>query len=147
MKEDLLHYIWQFRQYSALDIYTQDGQRLSVVKAGKHNHHAGPDFENASIQINDLLLNGDVEIHVKSSDWNRHSNLKDAAYNKVILHVVWEDDKDIFNKQHEKIPTLELKNIVDTKLLKRYEVLMENERWIACQDFLMIEMTFLLVNC
>lgn len=135
MKEDLLHYIWQFRQYSNLDIYTQDRQLIHVVKTGILNHHAGPDFENSSIKISQLLWNGDVEVHLKSSDWNRHKHHTDKSYNKVILHVVWQDDKEIFNQAGEKIPTLELSGIVDESLLSRYKFLMENKKWIPCQDF------------
>ena len=98
MQETLLHYIWQFRQHNSLCLITQDNQPLQVLKAGIHNAHAGPDFENARLRINETEWAGQVEIHVQSSDWNKHQHQKAAAYNNVMLHVVCEDDDSIRNQ-------------------------------------------------
>lgn len=136
MKEALLHYIWQYRQYAALKLKTKCGQSIQVLKTGIHNTHAGPDFEYAHICIGNTKWAGSVEVHLKSSDWNKHKHQNDAAYNNVILHVVWEDDTSIQNQLGEQIPTLELKNLVSEKLLSKYELLMQHKAWIPCENFI-----------
>lgn len=88
MKEALLHYVWQYRQYAALKLKTQCGQAIQVLKTGIHNTHAGPDFECSHICIEKTKWVGNVEIHLKSSDWNKHKHQEDVAYNNVVLHVV-----------------------------------------------------------
>lgn len=134
MQEALLHYIWQYRQYSTLGLKTQCGQSLSVLKVGMHNSDAGPDFENARIRLGSMEWVGQVEIHIKSSDWLKHHHQKDAAYNNVILHVVWEDDLPIVNQSGEEMPTLELAPLVDREMLDSYRLLMNSRLWIPCQS-------------
>lgn len=79
---------------------------------------------------------GHIEIHLKSSDWKKYKDQEDAAYNNVILHVVWEDDVVIRNFLGETIPTLQLKNIVDVKLLNRCELFMTSKAWITCEKLI-----------
>ena len=134
MKENLLHYIWQFRQYELLDLKLTNNKPISIKSVGLMNYDAGPDFINSSIVVDDIVWVGCVEIHNKSSDWIKHGHQLDTAYNAVILHVVWENDKQIYNKAGELIPTLELKNIVDSDFLSRYELLKNNTNWIPCQN-------------
>ena len=75
---------------------TADGEAIQVVHPGTHNTDAGPDFFNSKVRIGETLWVGNVEIHVRSSDWNRHDHSSDEAYNNVILHVVHEDDTMIY---------------------------------------------------
>ena len=49
-----------------------------------------------------------MEIHVKSSDWNRHGHNKDEAYNNVILHVVAVNDMPVSNANGDPVTTLEI---------------------------------------
>ena len=56
----------------------------------------GPDFFNAQLSIGTQMWAGNVEIHVKSSDWYVHHHETDAAYDNVILHVVWEHNMEIY---------------------------------------------------
>ena len=88
MKEDFLQYIWQYRLFAAVDLVTTDNQLVSIVKPGQLNRNAGPDFFNAQIKIDHQLWAGNVEIHIKSSDWYIHGHEKDSNYDNVILHVV-----------------------------------------------------------
>jgi hypothetical protein len=39
-----------------------------------------------------FTLRGDVELHVRSSDFRRHRHHEDRAYQRLVLHVVFEDD-------------------------------------------------------
>ena len=90
--EKLMHYVWQHKLWLQSDMTTVDGRRVQVIDPGLHNNNAGPDFFNAKLQIGGELWCGNVEIHVRASDWNRHGHQNDAAYDSVILHVVGTDD-------------------------------------------------------
>lgn len=135
MTEDFLHYLWK---YSLLDqpLLLNNGERCQVIKAGTHNSHAGPDFLDARIRIGETLWAGNVEIHINASDWYHHEHQKDDAYDNVILHVVFVEDKTVRRKSGEAIPTLELSGKFDTMLLRRYQTLMENKSWVACESLI-----------
>ncbi len=132
MQEDLLHFIWQYQYYNLLEIITEDGEQIQVIKPGIHNHDAGPDFEQAKIIIDNVEWNGDVEIHIKSSDWKLHNHQNDKSYNKVVLHVVWENNKEVAREDGTKMPTLILKPLVNKKLIKKANVLIHNIEPISC---------------
>ena len=86
MREEFLYYIWENR-LTDKDLKTVEGEAVEVVATGFRNTDSGPDFLEAKIQIGDKLWAGHVEIHVKTSDWNRHGHQTDKAYKNVIL--VW----------------------------------------------------------
>jgi len=123
MKEDLLHYIWKYKKYPVASIRTTKGHVLSVQSSGTHNQLSGPDFFNAKLVIDEQLWAGNVEIHIKSSDWYAHNHETDANYDNVILHVVWEDDVAVFRSDASEIPTLELKKYISAELLSNYKKL------------------------
>lgn len=131
MKEELLHYIWKFQKFNQKQLYTTEGESIIVIHPGNHNHHSGPDFKEAKIKIGSTEWFGNVEIHVKSSDWFQHQHQKDSNYQNVILHVVWEHDLDEFHR-----PTLTLSEKVSKLLINRYESLMQKESFISCEDHL-----------
>ena len=134
MEEKLLHYIWQNQCFTTSSLLTSQSLSLLVLSPGIYNHHAGPDFEQVKIILDNIIWHGNVEVHVYASQWIEHQHEKDLAYNNVILHVVWEEDKVIYNQQGEKIPTLELKNYVDILLLERYQQLMEQKKFVLCEN-------------
>ena len=92
MNEDFLHYIWTYRLFDDQNLFSDQGHRLCLIDTGRLNRDSGPDFFEARIEIDGLLWVGNVEIHLKSSDWYKHHHDSDAAYNNVILHVVYEND-------------------------------------------------------
>jgi hypothetical protein len=130
--EDLLHFIWKFRLFSQKDLLTTSGLSVEILNNGVHNHHAGPDFENALIRLGDTTWAGNVEIHLRSSDWEKHKHDSDAAYNSVILHVVYLCDKDVFRQSGTAVPQLVIREIPEL-LLKKYEGLMHSLNWIPCE--------------
>lgn len=134
MQENFLHYIWKHKTFSEVDIKTTKDEPIVINHLGQHNHYAGPDFFNAQLTINGQLWAGNVEIHIKSSDWYVHNHEIDKAYDNVILHVVWEHDTEIFRKDNSEIPTLELKDYVDINLLENYQKLMQSKSWINCES-------------
>src|SRR5688500_2743775 len=92
MSEELLYYIWQQKFFDTKQLTTTNGESLIVVHSGIRNHDSGPDFTQAKVRVNGDLLAGNVEIHINSSDWNKHRHQDDQAYSNVILHVVYNDD-------------------------------------------------------
>ncbi|WP_179376599.1 DUF2851 family protein [Winogradskyella wichelsiae] len=134
MQEDFLHYIWKHKAFDSLFLETTENEKISIVNLGQHNHNAGPDFFNAQLTISDQLWAGNVEIHIKSSDWYVHNHETDKAYDNVILHVVWEHDTEIFRKDNSEIPTLELKHYVDKSLIHNYQNLLKSKTWINCES-------------
>lgn len=134
MKEDFLHYIWKLKKFQLLNLVTSKGESIVIFSVGKHNQNSGPDFLNANIKIADQLWAGNVEIHVKSSDWYMHGHEKDSNYDNVILHVVWEDDIEIFRKDNSVIPTLVLREVISETTLKSYRKLFDkNTAFINCE--------------
>lgn len=135
MREDLLHFIWKYRKLPMEGLVTSNDLEIEILEVGIHNHLAGPDFFNAKIHIGAQLWAGNVEIHVKSSDWYAHGHERDSNYNTVILHVVWEDDASVFRSDESEIPTLELRHYIPAYLLKNYQNLFENRhnRFINCE--------------
>lgn len=134
MTEDFLHYIWRYQKLYTSKLHTTKGEDLQIVNPGFLNQDAGPDFDNARIYINGQQWAGKVEIHMRSSDWYRHGHQHDAAYNGVILHVVYEHDKPVYRQNEELIPTLTLKGIIDENLYWRYEQLIQNQNFIPCEN-------------
>lgn len=129
MNEKLLQFIWQFQQYAAGELQTATGEPLQIIQPGKLNHHQGPDFSDARIRTGDTIWAGNIELHVRSSDWNRHAHQTDPNYANVILHVVWENDG-----WHYPIPLLELKGRIPGILLDRYEKLAQHSGFIFCEN-------------
>ena len=145
MNEDFLHYLWKFLKFegatSESSLYTTMGEIVQIIKPGMHNQLAGPDFFNAQLRIDGQLWAGNVEIHLKSSDWYVHNHENDEAYSNVILHVVWEDDCAVFDKANQPIPTITLKDRVGSRLLQSYQNLLKrgHKRFINCEtDFAQI---------
>jgi hypothetical protein len=135
MNEDFLQYVWKHKMFSKVDFKTTDNENLTILKSGLHNKNAGPDFLNAQLKIEDQIWVGNVEIHLKSSDWYLHNHEIDANYDAVILHVVWENDAVVFMRNNKPIPTLILKDAVHKGVLDNYKNLFSMPiKWIPCQN-------------
>ena len=134
MKEEFVHYLWKFQKFNTLDLKTTAGELISIVSVGQYLELSGPDFFNAQIIIGNQKWAGNVEIHLKSSDWYLHHHENDSAYENVILHVVWKHDAEIFRRNNIEIPVLELQSYVDPKLLTSYKALRSPKSWIYCEN-------------
>jgi len=133
MTEEFLHFIWNHRLLSR-DVWSIANQKIRILYPGQANINAGPDFINAKIRIGDTLWAGNVEIHLCSSDWYVHKHHLDKNYNNIILHVVNSNDKSTKRNNGEDIPTLVLEGKYEQSLYDKYRDLMENLKWIPCQD-------------
>lgn len=131
MTERLLQFIWQFQYFNRSELTTATDEAIQVILPGQFNTNQGPDFINSKIRINQALWVGNIELHIKTSYWNRHKHEEDKNYSNVILHVVWEHDDKSMEKN---IPVLELRNRVSKILLQQYDTLMNNTAFIPCQE-------------
>jgi hypothetical protein len=131
MKEDFLHYLWKYKLFRTTNLRAQTNEKVEIVHPGIHNNDSGPDFFNAKIKIGETTWAGNVEIHLKSSDWYHHQHHKDKAYDNVILQVVYQHDKDVYLSNNSLVPTMEIQ--FDDILLKNYQKLIRSESWIACE--------------
>lgn len=130
--EDFLHYLWKFRLFDQRGLQTTSGDSVEIVKIGLHNKNAGPDFQDSWIKIGDTLWAGNVEIHLRSSDWDRHKHQIDKNYDSVILHVVGKHDQEVFRTNGSNIPVLSLEKLIPQKITDAYLNLLESMDWIPC---------------
>lgn len=135
LSEDILHFVWRHGLFDQDDLKTTCGQSIRLLNLGYHNHHSGPDFMEAKIKMDETLWAGQVEIHVKASDWYLHHHEKDKAYDNVILHVVYFNDK-IVMINGQKIPTLELNGRIPPAFFSKYKDLLQKKNEIACANSL-----------
>ena len=135
LKEKLLHFIWRFQLLNTLPLKTLEGDTIEVLERGVWNKiDSGPDFSLAKIKIKGQIWAGSIEIHIKSSDWDLHNHSKDEAYKNVILHVVYEHDREVPVLKDRNVPTLVLKNYIPTEVLQSYESLLEtHQNFIPCE--------------
>ena len=133
MKEDLLHYVWRMQLFNRHELCTTTGLPIEILHPGFLNTHAGPDFLNAHLRIGNIIWAGNVEMHLKASDWIKHNHQADNAYDNVILHVVLEEDVAIQRSNQQALPCLEMKKRISPKLHVHYQRLLNNEYWIPCE--------------
>jgi len=148
VREDLLHFIWKYKKIKSSELRTSKKESIEIITPGLHNHLSGPDFFNARIKIDGQEWAGNVEIHIKASDWYLHRHEIDASYDNVILHVVWEDDASIFRKDGSEIPTFELQNYIAKDLLSSYQNLFDKRQktFVNCEKDIAQVDTFLFKN-
>lgn len=147
MKEEFLHFLWQYKLFNSTNLISVKREIVEVIDSGSYNTNSGPDFLNAKLKIDEQLWVGNVEIHIKSSDWYAHHHEKDVNYDAVILHVVWEHDSDVFMKNNHPIPTVELQSFVQKEVLANYKKLfLKEQRWIPCEKLIAETSSFILNN-
>ncbi|SOD78382.1 DUF2851 family protein [Spirosoma fluviale] len=137
MPEAFLYFLWQYQYFATQHLTTTDGEVVQVLRPGFRNHDSGPDFTNARLLINDVEWVGTVEMHTRTSDWLAHRHQFDRAYDNVILHVVWEDDRPVNGRRVDRsngtpLPTLELSSRTNATLLDQYRLLIESPDVIPC---------------
>lgn len=118
--ESLMYYVWQQRLFSS--IVTIDGEPIEIIHPGQRNIGAGPDFFNAKIRMDGITFAGNVEFHVRASDWYRHNHQEDRTYDSVILHVVMQADALI--KLHDGTPVRTVVMHIPAEILARHNELL-----------------------
>ncbi|MEN8155396.1 MAG: DUF2851 family protein [Bacteroidota bacterium] len=133
-REALLQYIWKNRIMDRHPLVTTCGKQLTILSAGDQNVDAGPDFFNAKITIGTITWSGNVEVHNRASDWDRHGHHLDPAYDNVILHVVAKEERSVFNSHGRKIQTLVFE--YPLPLFNVYRTLQLEESWLPCHSYI-----------
>jgi hypothetical protein len=133
LPETFLHYVWQYQYFARTALRTTEGEDVVVFHPGLHNSDAGPDFSQARIRIDSIDWTGNVEIHYRSSEWHAHRHDQDPAYDNVILHVVWQDDRPVYARDKSRVPTVELKDRVETALIHKYKNVVLQPEEIPCR--------------
>lgn len=134
MTEAFLYYLWQHRLFDTTKLKADDGSVVEVVKPGVYNTGSGPDFFNAKLRLNGIHWAGNVEIHIRSSDWVKHHHHKDPVYDSCILHVVLENDCPTVRMNGSVIPTIALKDRYPDYVWRNYIQLIGKHGMVACSD-------------
>ncbi|MFW5805749.1 MAG: DUF2851 family protein [Bacteroidales bacterium] len=131
MNENFLQYLWKYGLFDSSSTVLDNGEKIEIISAGEHNTNAGPDFTNVKIKIGQVLWAGNVEIHVNSSDWEKHGHHHDKAYDNVIIQAVAHHDRPVKRTNGEPIPTITLK--YNPKYYNNYADLINSRNWISCE--------------
>lgn len=137
MREEFLHFVWQHQLFNHANLKTiGDGETVQIITPGLLNKNAGPDFSSAKIRINEQIWVGNIELHIKASDWFNHNHHLDPAYKNVILHVIYEP-KPISNVAIQtRIPLLNLYGRIDLHRYYQWEKMIHQSEWIPCEKHL-----------
>jgi hypothetical protein len=130
MNEQLFQFIWQYSLYDSAKLLSAEGEKILVQNPGKLNNDSGPDFSEAKVKIGDTLWVGNIELHLKTSDWYKHGHQNNKAYDNVILHVVYEND--LPQKTSNNTPVLELLKHIPPTIISNYQSLQYALRSIPC---------------
>lgn len=133
MQERLLHTAWQYSLYHSTQLKTTEGENITVIHPGRYNTDAGPDFLEAKVKVGNTTLAGHVEMHVNTSDWEKHGHQNDDAYKNVILHVVYNHDAD---SGPENTPVLQFSDFISPDVIKKYEYLAYAKNELPCANHL-----------
>jgi len=128
--EQLIHYVWKHKMFPLTGLKTTDGQEVEVIDPGLHNHNAGPDFFNAKVKIGGTLWVGNVEIHLRSSDWYLHHHDRDPHYDNVILHVAESIDLAVKTSRGDYPPQMRL--AIPETVREHYQELLSTDDYPAC---------------
>lgn len=132
MKEEIIQFIWKTGQFDQYALRSTCGMDLNILSPGIQNFNAGPDFFNAKVRIGNTTWAGNVELHLRSSDWVKHEHHLDGAYDNVILHVVMHADAPAFTSGGRLVQTLQLPD--PTPLISFHMALQADESWLPCHD-------------
>lgn len=134
MKENLLQYIWNYKLFRNFDFVDTLGNNIEILDFGKWNLNSGPDFMEGKIKINGIILVGNIELHVRTSDWIFHNHTGNVEFKNLILHAVFHDDAKIEELEMRNIPTLELRNFIDQEIIQKYQKIDTNNDFIPCEN-------------
>lgn len=86
-----LQCVWADPALRPCPLFTETAELVEVQDHGRWNLEAGPDFFDAVLLVGPerRRLAGDIEVHVRPSDWTQHRHGGDPRYARVIAHVTY----------------------------------------------------------
>lgn len=142
VSEELLSYIWQHKKFNLSQLYTEEGLPIEIIDVGQKNPADGPDFLQARLRIDGKLWAGNIEIDVLQENWQLHKHHLNPRYNNVILHVIYQEEKNIspvYRSDSTLVPTLNLKKYVSQTLTNIYIQLQEKHTFIPCEKLFSLD--------
>lgn len=130
MNESLFQFIWQYSLYQPQRLLTTDGEAVTIINPGKKNTNAGPDFLEAKVRIGNVILVGNIELHIHPQEWTRHNHHKDPAYQNIILHVVYYNSA--ITDAPENVPMLVMEPHIPRYIVKQYAALVQTDKLLPC---------------
>lgn len=131
--EKLYQYLWKSKMFGK-KLTGCGGVEIEIIDPGRLNKDSGPDFFNSKIKIDGIEWVGNIEIHVKASDWKRHQHHEDPAYDSIILHAVGVSDCRIERRDGSLIPQVEMTMPED--FFRSFSTLSSDIDGIRCGDIL-----------
>ena len=128
--EKLLHYVWKHKILPLKSLLTTDGRVIEILDPGTYNTNQGPDFFNAKVKIGETLWAGNIELHLKASDWFRHGHDSDPSYNNTILHIAQVVDCEVTTEDGNHPPQLQLD--IPAHLYQNYQELCQTDDYPRC---------------
>ncbi|MDR0230199.1 MAG: DUF2851 family protein [Flavobacteriaceae bacterium] len=136
MRESFVHYLWSKQMFVTPQLMSVQNEKIQVVHPGVFTGKDGPDFFNAQLYLNEQLWAGNVEIHLKASDWYAHRHEEDIRYDNVILHVVWEFDVPVFRTDGTEVPTLAVSQYTCASIQEKCKELFIPKKRLNCEKHL-----------
>ena len=134
--EELLQFLWEQRLYDARGLCTTDDRVVEVITPGRIQRNSGPDLEGAQVRIDGQLWAGNVEVHLRSSEWDVHGHQYDPAYTNVVLHVVHQHDQEVRTLAGQVLPTVELRHRLHDTSIGLHLELMRSRAQVPCAHLL-----------
>jgi hypothetical protein len=134
MKEEFLHWLWKNRLFEEGSLRDREAGPIEVITPGDYNRDSGPDFFNTRLIIGDTGWARNTEIHINASDWYRHGHHTDHAYDNVILHIVHNEDADVFTASGRRLITARLQ--YDPALWENYLGFVNNPSPLPCSGII-----------
>ena len=146
MREQVLHYLWNYKKFKSYQFKSIDGQDITILNKGYYNSNSGPDFLNASILVNNVEWHGHIEFHINSSDWNKHEHQNDLNYENVILHMVYNCDEPVFTGSGVELIQVEVSKLIDANDIITATQFIEQKKKIACEGNIDNTIDFFIVH-
>jgi len=126
--------LWKNQFFDGRSLCDREAGSIGVITPGVYNRDSGPDFFNTRLIIGGTEWAGNTEIHVNASDWYRHGHHTDHAYDNVILHIVYNEDADVYTASGRRLITIRL--VFDPVLWENYLDFMNNPSPLPCSGLI-----------
>ena len=90
-QERHLQCLWADARFRPKKLFSSEGEPIEVEYSGDWNLEEGPDFLRAILRVGRerRRICGDLEIHIRPSDWKQHGHTNHPSYKEVRFHVVY----------------------------------------------------------